>query len=239
MRIPAALCGLLAATLLLVPSTLFAQVQLTQVFSGLSNPLFLTSARDGTNRLFVVEQGGVIRVAQPGATTTTIFLTITGSVLSGGERGLLGLAFHPQYASNGRFFVYYTRQTDGALVIAEYHVSANPNVADSAEKVLLTIPHSTNNNHNGGMLAFGPDGYLYIGVGDGGSGNDPPNNAQNVNTLLGKILRLDVNPADISLPYVSPPSNPFYGSMPGLDEIFAFGIRNPWRFSFDRGTGEQ
>jgi hypothetical protein len=138
--------------------------------------------------------------------------------------------------SNGRFFVYYTRAGDGALVIAEYRVSAsNPNVADPAELPLLTILHPSFANHNGGMLAFGPDGYLYIGVGDGGSSNDPSNNAQNINELLGKILRIDINTPS---GYLSPPSNPYFG-IAGRDEIFATGMRNPWRFSFDRLSGDQ
>lgn len=215
-----------------------ASVQLQPLLTGLSSPVHVTNAGDGTNRLFVVQQGGTIRVAQPGATTHTLFLDITTRVLSGGERGLLGLAFHPYYKNNGRFFVYYTRQTDGALQIAEYHVSANPNVADTAETIILTIPHPGQTNHNGGTIAFGPDGYLYIAPGDGGGGNDVPNNAQNINQLLGKILRIDIDHANGPVPYSSPPSNPFFGATPGLDEIYALGMRNPYRFSFDRGTGE-
>jgi hypothetical protein len=161
-------------------------------------------------------------------------------VLSGGERGLLGLAFHPQFATNRRFFVYYTRQTDGSIQIAEYHASvADPNVADTTETVILTIPHPSFANHNGGMMAFGPDGFLYIGTGDGGSANDPANNSQNINALLGKILRIDIDhPTSSTVPYSSPSSNPFFGSTPGADEIYAYGLRNPWRFSFDRGTGQ-
>jgi glucose/arabinose dehydrogenase len=161
-------------------------------------------------------------VAQPGASTTTVFLDITSRVLStGNEQGLLGLAFHPQYSVNGRFFVYYTRQTDGALVIAEYHVSAaDPNVADfNPEIVILTIPHPGETNHNGGTIEFGPDGYLYAAPGDGGSGNDPPNNAQNINVLLGKVLRLDIDHPNGAI-------------------IYAYGMRNPYRYSFDRGTGQ-
>lgn len=213
-----------------------AAIQLIPVASGLSSPTFVANAGDGSNRLFIVEQGGTIRVLQPGASTPTLFLDIRTKVVAGGEQGLLGLAFHPQYTTNGRFFVYYTRAGDGTLVIAEYHVSADPNVADPTETVLLTIPHPTNTNHNGGMLAFGPDHFLYIGVGDGGSANDPPNNAQNINVLLGKILRIDVGMPGV---YTSPSSNPFFGSVPGADEIFAYGFRNPWRFSFDRVTGVQ
>jgi glucose/arabinose dehydrogenase len=160
-------------------------------------------------------------------------------VRSGGEQGLLGLAFHPSSSSNRRFFVYYTRAADGAIVIAEYAAAAaDREVADATERVLLTIPHPSFANPNGGMLAFGPDGYLYIGVGDGGSGNDPPNNAQNKDALLGKLLRLDVDRQGGSLPYAIPLSNPFVGSIAGRDEIFAYGLRNPWRFAFDRLTNQ-
>ena len=220
---------------------LFAAVRLVPtVTSGLSSPLFVGHAGDGSNRLFIVEQGGIIKVLQPGSSTPTPFLDIHTRVLVGGERGLVGLAFHPQYGSNGRFFVFYTRTGDGALVIAEYHVSPNPDVASATETVLLTIPHPTNSNHNGGMLAFGFDNYLYVGVGDGGSANDPPNNAQNTSVLLGKILRINVDQPDpiAGTPYSSPPDNPLVNRA-GRDEIYAFGMRNPWRFSFDRLTGQQ
>jgi glucose/arabinose dehydrogenase len=160
------------------------------VSSGITSPTFVGNAGDGTNRLFIVEQAGIIRVLQSGSSSPTPFLDIRSKVVSGGEQGLLGLAFHPLYSTNGRFFVYYTRAGDGALVIAEFKVSTtNRDVADPTEQVILTIPHATNANHNGGMLAFGTDGFLYIGVGDGGAANDPPNNAQNVNVLLGKIWR--------------------------------------------------
>lgn len=229
------------AVLLSFPAASAAQpIQLTQVAGGLSSPLFVGHAGDGSNRLFIVERAGIIKVLQPGGSTPTVFLDIRTKIVSGGEQGLLGLAFHPQYFTNRRFFVFYTRVGDGTLVIAEYAASSNPNVASTTERVILTIPHPTNTNHNGGMLAFGPDGFLYIGVGDGGAGNDPPNNAQNINTLLGKILRIDIDPPSGSpTPYVSPPDNPFFGPAAGLDEIFAYGMRNPWRFSFDRLTGQQ
>jgi hypothetical protein len=218
---------------------LIAAVQFVTVSSGLNGPLFVTHAGDGSNRLFIVEQAGVVRVLQSGSSSSTTFLDIRSRVLAGGERGLLGLAFHPLYEINGRFFVYYTRNNDGAIVIAEYGVTSDRNVASSSERILLTIPHPNFGNHNGGMLAFGPDNFLYIGVGDGGSGDDPPNNAQSLDTLLGKILRIDVNPPQGSgLPYASPDSNPFFGMVNGRDEIFAFGLRNPWRFSFDRLTGQ-
>lgn len=215
-----------------------ATLQLQPFLSGLSSPLYLTNAKDGTNRLFIVEQGGIIKVLQPGSTTPTIFLNITSRVLSGGERGLLGLAFHPQYETNRRFFVNYTRQTDGATVIAEYKTSTgNPNVADTTETVFLVIPQPFS-NHNGGMIEFGSDGFLYIGMGDGGSANDPGNRAQNIDDLLGKMLRIDVDTPDGSVPYSSPSTNPFFGSTPGRDEIYAVGLRNPFRWSFDRATGQ-
>jgi glucose/arabinose dehydrogenase len=234
LRTPAALATLLLA---LTPLRLDA-IQLEPVVTtGLASPLFVGHAGDGSNRLFIVEQGGVVRVLQPEASIPTVFLDIQTKVAVDFEQGLLGLAFHPQYASNGRFFVFYTRAGDGTLVIAEYRVSADPNVADPMETVILTIPHPTFTNHNGGMLAFGSDGYLYIGVGDGGSGDDPPNNAQNVDVLLGKILRIDIDAPGVL--YASPPTNPFFGATPGRDEIFAYGLRNPWRFSFDRVTHQQ
>jgi glucose/arabinose dehydrogenase len=213
--------------------------ELLPVFSGLNNPVYITSAHDRTNRLFIIEKPGRIRVAQPGATTTSVFLDISSLVLSSGsEQGLLGLAFHPQFETNRRFFVDYTRRGDGATVISEYQASQlNPNVADANETVLLVIPQPFV-NHNGGMVEFGRDGFLYIGMGDGGSANDPGNRAQNTGELLGKILRIDVDRRDGSQPYSSPTDNPFFGSTPGRDEIYAYGLRNPWRFSFDRVTGE-
>ena len=237
MKIAQIMRGFAVPLLFCLTSPVFAAIQLTPVVTGLSSPTFVTNAGDGSNRLFIVEQGGTIRVLQHGSTTPTLFLDIHAKVVAGGEQGLLGLAFHPQYSTNGRFFVYYTRTGDGTIVIAEYQVSTDPNVANPTGKVLLTIPHPTNTNHNGGMLAFGSrDNYLYIGVGDGGSANDPPNNAQNINVLLGKILRIDVSAPGT---YSSPPTNPFFGVTPGADEIFAYGFRNPWRFSFDPVTGVQ
>ena len=216
--------------------TTYAQtprIALEQIASGLNQPVFLTNAKDGTNRRFIVEQVGRIRVLRPGSSSSTLFLDIASRVLGGGEQGLLGLAFHPQFSSNQRFFVNYTRRSDRATVIAEYHASAaDPDVADATETVLLIISQPYD-NHNGGMIEFGPDGFLYIGMGDGGSANDPGNRAQNLQELLGKILRIDVD-----RPQSPPVTNPFYGSIPGRDEIFAYGFRNPWRFSFDRVTGQ-
>ena len=217
--------------------------RLQPFLSGLSLPVFLTHANDGTRRLFVVQQRGIIKVIQPGSTTTTDFLNVSSVVSqSGNERGLLGLAFHPQYSTNRRFFIYYTRASDGAIEIAEYETSmANPNQANpSAVRTIITIPHPTFSNHNGGTILFGPDGFLYAGPGDGGSGNDPGNNAQNINALLGKILRIDINtPVGQQPAYNIPPTNPFAGATPGADEIYAVGMRNPYRFSFDRGGTNQ
>ncbi|MEW6362458.1 MAG: PQQ-dependent sugar dehydrogenase [Pyrinomonadaceae bacterium] len=213
------------------------------VFSGLSLPVFLTNAGDGTRRIFIVQQRGIIKVAQPGSSVLTDYLNISGIVSnSGNERGLLGLAFHPQFAANRRFFVYYTRQSDGAIEIAEYEQSpSNPNVANpNAVRTIITIPHPNFTNHNGGTIAFGPDGYLYAGTGDGGSANDPPANAQNINVLLGKMIRIDIDTPPGQIPaYNIPPTNPYAGSTPGADEIYAIGLRNPYRFSFDRGGSRQ
>lgn len=245
MRSLRSLFPMLAASLLALvvaagaPARAQTTIALETVLGGLASPVFVTHAGDGSGRLFVVQQGGAIVVLKPGASAPTVFLNISDRVIAGGEQGLLGLAFHPQYGTNGRFFVDYTRLSDGATVIAEYHASpADPDVADRAETVLLTIaqPYA---NHNGGMLAFGPDGDLYIGMGDGGSANDPQNRAQNVDELLGKILRIDVDhPASATQLYSSPADNPFAGATPGRDEIYALGLRNPWRFSFDRQTGD-
>jgi glucose/arabinose dehydrogenase len=219
-------------------------IHLTLVLGNLSDPVYLTSARDGSNRLFVLERGGRILVLQPGASTPTVFLDITALVLSSGtEQGLLGLAFHPDYPINRRFFVYYTSRVTGSRpgggnVVAEYQASlANPDVADTGETELLVVPQPFG-NHNGGMIEFGPDGFLYIAKGDGGSGNDPGDRAQNVNELLGKILRINVDVPNPPARYSSPPTNPFFGATPGRDEIFALGLRNPFRFSFDRLTGD-
>jgi glucose/arabinose dehydrogenase len=204
------------------------------ISSGLQHPLFLTHAGDRSGRLFVVEQPGRIRIIRNGSLLPAPFLDITHRVRSSGaEQGLLGLAFHPGFARNGRYVVNYTRNPDGATVIAEYRVSTGADVSESTEKVLLVIPHPYA-NHNGGMVEFGPDGYLYIGTGDGGSRGDPENRGQNRNELLGKMLRIDV---DHGSPYAVPPDNPFVGGG-GRPEVFVYGLRNPWRFSFDRQTGE-
>lgn len=205
------------------------------VASGFNKPVQVAHAGDGTGRLFVVEQIGKIRIIKNGQVLGTPFLDISGLVSCCGERGLLGLAFHPNYTSNGYFYVNYTRASDGDTVIARYSVSVNPDIANPASASILLIVDQPYANHNGGQLLFGPqDGYLYIGMGDGGSGGDPQNHAQNIDSLLGKMLRLDVNRG---APYTSPADNPYVGRS-GLDEIWAIGLRNPWRFSFDRLTGD-
>lgn len=212
-------------------------IRLEPVLQGLSSPVLVTHAGDGSKRQFVVEQTGRIQVRAPGASTTTVFLDISTRIAIGGERGLLGLAFHPQFAANSRFFVNYTRVEDGATVIAEYRAGADAAATAASEAILLTIAQPFS-NHNGGMVAFGSDGYLYIGMGDGGSGNDPGNRAQNINDLLGKMLRIDVDHPANGLSYSSPAGNPFVGAPSGRPEIYAIGLRNPFRFSFDRATGQ-
>jgi uncharacterized protein (TIGR03437 family) len=227
---------LLASGLLLPACSARAAIQLRTVATGLASPIYVTSARDGSGRLFIVEQAGRIRILAGGSVRPTPFLDIRDQVRSGGEMGLLGLAFHPDYTNNGRLFVNYTRDGPAGLetVISEFAVSpGNPDAAvRESERILLTFSQPFE-NHNGGMVEFGPDGFLYIATGDGGSGGDPQRNGQSLNTLLGKILRIDVNSG---VPYGIPPDNPFLAG-PGRDEIYAYGLRNPWRFSFDRETG--
>lgn len=218
------------------PSATVPQVTLQSVVTGLNQPLHLTHARDRSGRLFVVEQAGTIRIIQNNQLLPTPFLDIQNRVVSGGEMGLLSVAFHPAYARNGRFFVNYTTDEGAGLmsVVAEYHVSTtNPNLADPTEFRVLEVAQPFV-NHNGGLNLFGPDGNLYIGFGDGGSSGDPLNNSQNLGTLLGKIVRIDV---DAGAPYVVPPDNPFRNTSGARPEIWAFGFRNPWRFSFDRCDG--
>jgi glucose/arabinose dehydrogenase len=196
--------------------------------------LYVTAPPGDTNRIFVVQQTGAIRVVRRDTLLPTAFLNVSGLIgYDGGERGLLSMAFHPGYATNGFLYIDYTAP-NGALTIARYHVSADPNVADpTSGQILLTVPHSTYANHNGGLVTFGPDGYLYIGTGDGGGGGDPLRSGQDSTKLLGKILRIDV---DGAFPYAIPPINPFAGRAPAAPEVWAYGLRNPWRFSFDRMT---
>jgi len=212
----------------------FAQTIALPVFAtGFSAPTDIENA--GDSRLFVVQQTGAIRILNAdGTINPTNFLTLTNATISSsGERGLLGLAFHPNYATNGFFYLNYTN-TAGNTVIARYTVSSDPNVANPSSAVTLLTINQPFSNHNGGTLKFGPDGFLYIGMGDGGSGDDPDNRAQNINDNLGKMLRIDVNgPA----PYGIPAGNPYVG-MAGNDEIWAIGLRNPWKFSFSKSNGD-
>lgn len=228
------LCTLLV---FIAANPLFAQltIELEPFISGLNQPIAIRHAKD--DRIFIVERRGAIRIVNAeGQLVSKAFLDIDAQVSPpNGERGLLGLAFHPAYADNGYFFVNYTNN-QGNTVIARFSVKPdNANEADSgSEKILLTI-NQPFSNHNGGDLAFGPDGYLYIPMGDGGDGGDPQNFAQNRQSLLGKMLRINVNEGD---PYSIPPDNPFIENATTADEIWALGLRNPWRFSFDRLTGD-
>ncbi|MCB9916323.1 MAG: PQQ-dependent sugar dehydrogenase [Planctomycetes bacterium] len=209
-------------------------LQVTQIGAGFTSPLFVCSPPGDTHRLFVVEQTGRVKIIKDGTLLATPFINIDPLTNGGGEAGLLGMAFHPNYASNGKFYLSYTN-TSGNSMIRQYQVSANPDVADAATFTdifgPLTQPFS---NHNGGCIQFGADGKLYAGYGDGGSANDPGNRAQNPTLLLGKILRFDV---DLAAPYI-PADNPFVGDASTDDLIWALGMRNPWRFSFDRQTGD-
>ncbi len=220
---------------------LCAQVLDAVVVAGsLSQPLFATAPKGDLQRVFILEQYTArIKILRAGAVLATPFLDIGTRVIdSGDERGLLGLAFHPNYAVNGYFYVYYINNS-GSSVVARYSRNAtNPDLADFNSELILLTQTQPASNHNGGMLAFGPDGYLYIGLGDGGGAGDTSNNAQTLTTLLGKILRIDVDTPASPLNYGIPASNPFTGASPGRDEIWAYGVRNPWRFSFDEVTGE-
>lgn len=201
-------------------------------------PLDFQSPPDGTDRIFIVEQGGTIKVFSNDETTSvsTNFLDIQNGIVSQDELGLLGLAFHPNYSTNGLFYVTYTPSADLAVVSSFQISGSDPNAADpDSETILLRIPQPFA-NHNGGQLAFGPDGYLYIASGDGGSGGDPQGNAQNLTNLLGKVLRIDVDRTENGMPYAIPTDNPFLSSRSARHEIYAYGLRNPWRFSFDVQT---
>lgn len=218
------------------------ELGLTVYAEGLDDPVHVTNAGDGSGRLFVVEQAGRIQILRDGAKLPEPFLDIAvlNRVACCGERGLLSVAFPPDYTNKNYFYVYYTRQSDGVVIVARYRTTDNPDIADPAsEEVLLTIAQPES-NHNGGQLAFGPDGYLYIGVGDGGGAGDPDNYAQTTSSLLGKILRIDVEAPTTSpdLPYLIPADNPFVDNADFRPEIWDYGVRNPWRFSFDAITGD-
>lgn len=247
------------------PAVVWPTIALTAlpIQSGdLIAPVYLTNAGDGSGRLFIVEQDGRVRIFQNGSLQAAPFLDIKSEVLSpadsggGGEQGLLSIAFPPNYTSKGYFYVYYT-QLDGNNTVSRFHITSQDQADPKSEQHILTIPHPNFQNHNGGQLAFGPDGYLYIGTGDGGSGGDPNNNAQNPGVLLGKLLRIDTEPGSVPttanqfvyLPilfsnsqafaqaYRIPADNPFIDRLGYRGEIWALGLRNPWRFSFDRQTG--
>lgn len=216
---------------------------LSEAFPNLEfeQPVELTSPNDNTDRIFVIAQRGVIHVLpnKPDVKKSTVFLDIVNQVESGGEKGLLGLAFHPDYKNNGYFYVNYTSGDPLETVISRFKVSSsNLNVADPKSETVLLRYRQPYDNHNGGKVAFGNDGFLYIAVGDGGSGGDPGNRGQNRKELLGKILRIDVNKVSGNRPYSIPADNPFIGNSEGFrEEIYAYGMRNPWRFNFDRPTG--
>jgi glucose/arabinose dehydrogenase len=219
---------------LLTFSSIAQTIGLQTFATGFTSPVDIAHP-PADSRLFVVQQGGLIRIVNTnGTVNATPFINLSTSIISGGERGLLGLAFHPNYATNGYFYVNYTRTGDGATVIARYTVSTDINVADASSGTVLLTVSQPFSNHNGGSLKFGSDGYLYIGMGDGGSGGDPGNRAQNINENLGKMLRIDV---DAASPYAIPPTNPYVG-VAGNDEIWAIGLRNPWKFSFNRLNGD-
>lgn len=232
---------LLFAPMLFLTLSSVGQVQFEEVFQGLRRiqPTELAHAGDSSGRIFVATKEGMIRIYRPSEPRTVkTFLNITNKTQASGEQGLLGLTFHPDYESNGYFYVNYVAQNPRRTIISRFQVSnANPDKADSlSELILLTISQPFS-NHNGGKLDFGPDGYLYIATGDGGSGNDPQRHGQNLNSLLGKILRIDVNSQVSGLNYAIPADNPFVNSTNAKPEIYAYGLRNPWRFSFDPETG--
>src|SRR5262245_36987767 len=232
------LAPVLAAVCTGVPTASRTTIRTTRVASGLTKPCWVTSPPGDTHRIFILEQDGRVRIVKDGLLLPTSFLdvaAITRSPVDGGgnEQGLLGLAFSPNYATDGFFFIYHTDTAGTTNTVARYHVSVNPDLADTATRTgILTIPHPTNTNHNGGALIFGPDdGFLYLTTGDGGGSCDSPGNAQNTTNLLGKVLRIDV------IPIPTPPDPP-YRIPPGhanfpAKEIFSYGLRNPWRYCFD------
>ena len=199
------------------------------------SPLYVASAPGAAGFLYVVEQRGTIRVVDHGSVRTKPFLDIHRRVLSGGERGMLSMAFDPRYGSNHLFYVAYTR-SDGALEVDEFHATSNLSADKSSRRQVIVVPHPDASNHNGGQLQFGPDGYLYISTGDGGGEGDPNDNARHLSVLLGKLLRINPHQSGAS-PYTIPPGNPYVGRL-GRDAIFSYGLRNPWRFSFDSANGD-
>lgn len=212
-----------------------AQVRLVKVVGDLSSPVLIKSAKDGTKRLFIIEKDGVIKILSKGKIKTKNFLDISKLTSKASEQGLLGLAFHPRYKKNRKFYVNYTDRA-GATRVVEYQTQRNnPDVADPRQKKLIIKIAQPYENHNGGTIEFGPDKYLYIGTGDGGAAGDPENRASNLKSLLGKMLRVDVN---TKKSYLIPKSNPFIKNTEARPEIYAYGLRNPWKFSFDRLSGK-
>jgi glucose/arabinose dehydrogenase len=224
-------------------------ITLVKVQEGFSTPVYVTSANDGSGRLFVVEKGGLIKIINNGTVLPTPFLDLTDRVGNTGEAGLLSIAFPKDYQTGGYFFVYYNHKSDIAkpepiddrhndgkdTVVARFRVTSNPDIADRSSETRILVRNQPYTNHNGGLIAFGPDGYLYIGLGDGGSGGDPQNQAQSMTTVLGKLLRIAVGPTGT---YTIPANNPFAGKPGVKGEIWDYGLRNPWRWSFDRLTGD-
>jgi glucose/arabinose dehydrogenase len=210
--------------------------RLSRVRGGLGDAVGVVHAPRQANRLYIVQQSGTIRILQRGRLVGTPFLDISDDVTSGGEQGLLGLAFHPDYVRNGRFYVYHTNSSGDQQQVVEYRRGANGRANPGSARVLLSMDDSMS-NHNGGHLVFGPDGFLYIGTGDGGGGGDPDDNAQNRDSLLGKILRIDVDSRAPGKQYGIPADNPFAGGG-GAPEVYSYGLRNPWAFSFDRVRGD-
>lgn len=211
-------------------------IKLKLIADGLKQPVHITHARDEPDRLYVVEQAGQVRIIEKGKLLVKPFLDIRDRVNSGGEKGLLSIALHPDYKNNGFIYVNYTMEKQGLqTIVSRFGKSKDGQVKLKSEKIILKIkqPYS---NHNGGQLAFGPDGYLYIGMGDGGSANDPLSHGQNTRTLLGTLLRIDINSKGKNKNYVIPDDNPFLKAKNFLPEIWAYGLRNPWRFSFDKAT---
>ena len=208
--------------------------RLTEIVSGLNFPLYLSAPPGDLSRLFIVEKGGVIRIVKNGALLPSPFLDISARVSTGSEQGLLGLAFDPDYASTGRFIVHYT-DAAGDTQLSSFQVSSDPDVADPGSEAIILTADQPYDNHNGGQVLFGPDGFLYLGLGDGGSAGDPEGRGQDLSDLLGSILRIDLR---TSAPYTVPPDNPFVGVVGASPEVWSYGLRNPWRFSFDRATGD-
>ncbi|MDQ3222545.1 MAG: PQQ-dependent sugar dehydrogenase [Gemmatimonadota bacterium] len=216
------------------PPTGTLPLALQEVATGFSFPLYLTTPPADAERLFVVEKGGAIRIVKGGGILPTPFLDLSAQVSTGSEQGLLGLAFDPQYAANGRFVVHYT-DLAGDTRLSLFRVSADPDLADAATEEVLLTAEQPFPNHNGGQIVFGPDGLLYLGLGDGGGGGDPGGRAQSLADLLGSILRIDVS---AGAPYTVPTDNPFVTRPEARPEIWSYGLRNPWRLTFDRATGD-